>query len=258
MVPSARPYHSREPASPKVSGWAVMPELRLLSCMIDKNGVTLQTALVHVATNSTLAHARSIDTRTFWVGLRRVAEADILPLLKDTRWRSSLVWRDPVERWLSAYNSKCLLKDFDGHMHCHKWLGLSDGLPNAPTHTSVLAAQRNKTNDMHPCSWNSHWAPQHCSCGLDNLLRTANISHVIPFQSIAAGLQQFYEGRVPPALKGIMRRQMARVTLAPGWNAAKMAHRTHANLSQLNAGIQAEIRELYKEDYLFLRNMNAL
>ena len=71
-----------------------------------------------------------------------------------------IVYRNPLERFLSAYRSKstkCLLGDaHDGRTHCHKVFRLED-----ENVSLVNVAYRLRTFGRH----NPHWAPQSDFCG---------------------------------------------------------------------------------------------
>ena len=89
---------------------------------------------------------------------------DVRAALRNPGWRIAVVWRDPAERFTSAFTSKCVhaAGDHDGRLHCERYLGLPKGT-SPPTMDAVAAALRQREGPA--CGWNAHWAPQACFCG---------------------------------------------------------------------------------------------
>ena len=238
----------------EMRGWIVLPSLRLLACAVEKNGLTLQTALAHAALNTSRWGYSQYFWKHFTTFRRDAANASAAELLqlRDPAWRSSFVWRDPVDRFTSAYNSKCRQKDPSSRQHCHDFLQLQSR--GAPPLSAVLASLRNRSGA--PCSWNPHWAPQSCFCGLSNHTRAARITHLIPFRDLSRGLEAFYRGRVEPAKIPSLRQQMSRLTMAPAM-ARWPSHCTHSTSASLAPSVQAEVRQLYRVDYALLRALEV-
>ena len=121
----------------------------VITCGIEKNGITLLNRIL----------AKVMGGRFEWfpanpstVGLSLEAFKDRLGDASNS-WRKLVVYRDPMERFLSAYRSKCLLADGDrdGRMHCHNLFRLND------SQISVLnVASRLPQYGHH----NPHWATQ--------------------------------------------------------------------------------------------------
>lgn len=80
-----------------------------------------------------------------------------------SQWHRILVVRHPLERFVSAFNSKCRGGDGDGHLHCFPYFG---------RHATLAEAARMLV-DGPPPHWkrwkdpkpNWHWAPQADRCG---------------------------------------------------------------------------------------------
>ena len=96
----------------------------VITCGIEKNGITLLNRIL----------ATVLGRRFEWkpanpstMGLSLAAFKDRLGDASNS-WRKLVVYRDPMERFLSAYRSKCLLADGDrdGRKHCHDVFGLND------------------------------------------------------------------------------------------------------------------------------------
>ena len=76
-------------------------------------------------------------------------------LLRNESWQKVMVYRDPMERFLSAFNSKCLLGDGDGRSHCHEPLGVE--------HPTIPAVADRLANGPLVCD--PHWRPMARFCG---------------------------------------------------------------------------------------------
>ena len=97
---------------------------RMLLCGIEKNGITVQEAIAR------LVHGLEPSATDFFALAPHKAElplAEYQALLADPAWRKAVVYRDPMERFLSAYNSKCLRADPDGFAHCEAVFRLRAG-----------------------------------------------------------------------------------------------------------------------------------
>ena len=79
-------------------------------CAIDKCAQSLQLTLLHA-----LAGRRRSDW-PFDMAPRSYGASveDVARWIDDDAWTRIVVIRDPVERWVSAFNSKCMLRDPDG------------------------------------------------------------------------------------------------------------------------------------------------
>ena len=89
---------------------AVDPSRKLMFCAIDKCAQSLQLTLLHA-----LAGRRRSDW-PFDMAPRSYGASveDVARWIDDDAWTRIVVIRDPVERWVSAFNSKCMLRDPDG------------------------------------------------------------------------------------------------------------------------------------------------
>ena len=76
----------------------------------------------------------------------------------DKKWRRIVVHRDPVERFLSAYRSKCCLADTDGIQHCDQLFQLNRKRSEITPHA---VASRLFSHGYR----NGHWMPQRAFCG---------------------------------------------------------------------------------------------
>ena len=174
----------------------VMPKEKLLLCGIEKNGITLMNLLMHAVLD--LPPWRS--GTEFWFraspDLVDVSANQARELLRDPSWRSAIVYRDPAERFVSAYRSKCDLMDKDGREHCHRIFKTKH-----PTPKNVAAALLKVTRappEPRCTRFNAHWAPQACFC--TGLRETFPLyTHPIEFGNMTAGMEAFFSGRVSEA-----------------------------------------------------------
>ena len=122
-----------------------------------------------------------------------------LSLFGSSEWRIGVVYREPTERFMPAYYSKCLLSDPDGRVHCHQLFGLRDDEISVEAVASGL-----KTHGRQ----NPHWAPQAEFCGGTVGWRWGQYTHRINFDNLTAGLLGLVQGRVKPetltALRGAL------------------------------------------------------
>ena len=162
-------------------------------CGIEKNAITLMNALVHTVLD--LPPWKS--GTEFWFraspDMLDVSANRARELLRDPSWRSAVVYRDPVERFVSAYKSKCELSDKDGREHCHKVFQTARPKPQLVA-DALLSVSRAPPAPR--CTrFDPHWAPQACFC--TGLAETFPLySHPIEFQNLTSGLEAFFRGRV--------------------------------------------------------------
>ena len=126
----------------------------VITCGIEKNGITLLTRIIAEVLGQEF---KWYPSNPSMVGLSLEAFKDRLGDASSS-WRKLVVYRDPMERFLSAYRSKCLLAegDRDGRKHCHNLFRLND------SQISVLnVASRLPQYGHH----NPHWATQTSFCG---------------------------------------------------------------------------------------------
>ncbi len=227
----------------------VMPKEKLLLCGIEKNGITLMNLLMHAVLD--LPPWRS--GTEFWFraspDLVDVSANQARELLRDPSWRSAIVYRDPAERFVSAYRSKCDLMDKDGREHCHRIFKTKH-----PTPKNVAAALLKVTRappEPRCTRFNAHWAPQACFC--TGLRETFPLyTHPIEFGNMTAGMEAFFSGRVSEAslhrVKRLLRDKKAVAELTPGTGAHVTGDQEGVSKAELDA-IREELREVYAEDY---------
>ena len=101
---------------------SVLNSSRVLACTIEKNGMAVQDVLFALAEGVPFCWFPFNPTQ------QNLSIDSFLARLRDKKssWRKLIVYRDPMERFLSAYRSKCLLSDGDARFHCHPIFRLSD------------------------------------------------------------------------------------------------------------------------------------
>ena len=214
------------------------PEKRIAVCGIEKNGVTELNQLAAAIQNDTMKswfkyspQANGIKFTTF------------LRLLKFKSWRKALIYRDPMERFLSAYNSKCLKRDMDGYLHCHRFFNLTDD------EVSLRAVAERLPRDGH---LNPHWARQGAFCGNTFASNWQDYDFHIATKNLSR-LMDVFEGRLDTEERG--RAQAFVRSSAP--NRALSNHTTNAEASIHNESLAVRrlLYDYYAEDYrLFQTN----
>ena len=94
--------------------FAVLPEHKLLFCRIHKAGSTaINLLLPAIAPPPYPNHPSWTYYQASDYGLNAT---DMSRILQDSSWLKVVIYRDPLERFVSAYRSKC--EDFDGDKTC--------------------------------------------------------------------------------------------------------------------------------------------
>ena len=93
---------------------AVDPSRKLMFCAIETCAQTLQLTLMHaIAGRHRTLWPFDMQPRSYGASTTNITQ-----WIDDENWTRIVVLRDPVERWVSAYNSKCMLRDLDGKQVC--------------------------------------------------------------------------------------------------------------------------------------------
>ena len=112
-------------------------------------------------------------------------------------WRRAVIVRDPIDRFVSAYMSKCARCRYlpgkpspkgDGCYNCNSAMGLSRTRNWTMTEVALALAANGGS------SKNDHWKPQATFCGgLGSSWRS--YTDIVPFENLAAGVGAVLEGR---------------------------------------------------------------
>ena len=132
-----------------IGNFVVLPEQRVLLCTIDKCANTLLAYAAARVSGISSVHKIGASRDNTYAKVRYTGSAeDVAQLLFDpqanTGWRRAVVLRDPVERFVSAYVSKCLQCNAtiggDGCYNCHSALGLPRRVDRVPTLAETVDA----------------------------------------------------------------------------------------------------------------------
>lgn len=203
----------------------VLPHIQTILCAIEKNGLSVQNAIARAIHPDPHPDFNATVTNGFRYSPDRwdMDEDLIRQKLHDSRWRRIIVHRSPLDRFVSAYNSKCKNADGDGKRHCWELFGAE----NLSMHD--VAARLDRRVPTNP-----HWLPQARFCGG----LTATYTHAIPFDELAS--------RLPRAL-GVREDTIAGAVHASGILATHITNASGAS-HWLPAKLQATLRRIYRED----------
>ena len=214
------------------------PEKRIIVCGIEKNGVTELNQLAAAIHNDTMESWFKYSPQS-----NGIKFTTFLRLLKFKSWRKALIYRDPMERFLSAYNSKCLKRDIDGYLHCHRFFNLTDD------EVSLRAVAERLPRDGH---LNPHWARQGAFCGNTFASNWGDYDFHIPTRNLSR-LMDVFDGRLDADEEE--RAQAFVRSSAP--NRALSNHTTNAEASihEESLAVRRLLYDYYAEDYrLFQTN----
>jgi len=126
-----------------------VPKEKVIVCGIEKNAITLANHLVSALNNKKMKWFQASP------GALGLSQETVHKRLDDPSWKKLVLYRDPVERFLSAYNSKCLRGDKDGPRHCEQALNLK---------TSEVSHLNAALSLYKSFPMDAHWRPQHYLC----------------------------------------------------------------------------------------------
>ena len=245
-----------------------LPALKILLCAPEKNAGTTLHAVAHVAngvargTQDWTAPTRLPQAAEFWwaftpaaANLSAAAVRRILrrPPPHHDRWRTAVVWRDPLERFVSSYESKCAGGDHDGGINCEQYFGLEA----SPTMEAVATALLRRREA--PCGWNPHWAPQACFCGGLSSDFCAYGRRIRFGRDMGPSVHALFEGRVGAATLREIDAEMREATTVPA--AKVVVRRKHGGRRGGGGGarnatwaLRTMVAELYASDYSMLKS----
>jgi len=242
---------------------------KLLFCLIDKNAITAQSILVadlqgmHGKVDELLVSGL-VSWKDFpWTYAARGQLMSLIASpeqhiaiaeerLNSSDWRKLVVLRHPVERFISAYRSKCEteleLKDSHGHgeVRCRSIFKLG------PDEISM----RTIAERLHLGSFDPHWAPQSSFCGglsrsISNFKRVmfGNMTSEIPSYLRSLGLSEEAVRRSDTVLR--------REYKPDRFEDTDMQHMTHSSLqtssaAQMDAETLQLVERFYREDFILL------
>ena len=107
-----------------------------------------------------------------------------------------MVLREPMERYISGYNSKCnhsIASDRGGPKTCEHLLRIA----SPDVHLDSVAHRLTAPQIWARGITNPHWAPQHTFCGGLTNKSLRRYTSVIPYRNIRSGLAAVLAGRLP-------------------------------------------------------------
>lgn len=210
---------------------ATATRLRLAAAGLERKAKAIQFAWQLVA---------SKNTRTEVRGGPPIRE--VQPMLCDPTWTRIIVLRDPLDRFLSAWRSKCVEVE-SGPWDCF-WL------PNRGTAVPLKAIinTMNSSGDH----GNIHWAPQVQMCGgLQHTLRL--YQHVIPFAAAGSVLPSIVAAHDPePTSAPAFYKALARPDPADRHVTSRIAGGRISSATPTQGDIQEAahfVRRYYAADY---------
>jgi len=213
----------------------IMPKARVFVCGVAKVGLT---TWERVATIVNGKQFRS-GGRTPWFSnspeVYNVSFQDYLGLLHNKTWRGVVTYRDPIERFLSAYASKCELKDPDGRKHCHYRFNLSHP-------TIEMVADRLSVSGYS----DHHWVPQSHFCGGTISTKWALYTDHVPIHNLSLGILDIFSGRIP---HNTLRKIEEELSHLDG------GHMTHSERrsTSLTPAVRSKLVDFYWADYRLFR-----
>lgn len=165
----------------------VVPEYKLLFCYQEKVGCSMfnhlfrMLRLLHprMSTESNTAEAVFLSSDTWFRNTpnhHNLSKSDLEEMLQDPAWTKATFFRDPATRFLSAYRSKCVLKERSkGIDHCRESFG-NPWLPWGTVSFQHALGQLDQRPDQ--VFGNEHFAPAGTFCGgLDGTLDFYDFVH---------------------------------------------------------------------------------
>ena len=223
--------------------FAVVPEYNLLFCRIHKAG---SSALNHLLpaiapppypNHPTWTHYQASD-----YGL---IASDMSRIIQDSSWMKVVIYRDPLEKFLSAYRSKC--EDFDNDGVCETVF--NNHRPAFPEAIRRLFFKE----DVYP---DSHFAPQASICNLRRTLPYFDERFVLdPSTSYATILRILEDAKIP--MTESLTKKLDAIFPPPG-SESSSHHNTHSADHSTLLGYYSHdcfiklMVHYYQEDYTLL------
>ena len=169
------------------------PERKVAICAIEKNGWTIMSPLMSLMNSVNLTHR--LPSRTMCAYHNRNCPAAfgqewrntsrLKGIFDDPDWRTAVVLREPIERYISGYNSKCnhsIATDRGGPKTCEHLLRIA-----APdVHLNSVAHRLTAPQIWARGIKDPHWAPQHTFCGGLTNKSLRRYTSVIPYRNGSA------------------------------------------------------------------------
>ncbi len=208
---------------------SVLNRVQVLICGIEKNGKTVIDRTI----------ATVLEKPFTWFPHNPVKEklsVDAFKYLlqdRNSSWRKLVVYRDPFERFLSAYQSKCLLRDSDGRTHCHHHFDLNDA------NISIENIAKRLPLKGHT---NSHWAPQTSFCADTVGTMWESYTHHVLFDDLIK-IADVFNGRISVKTRSAILKIFKK--------SETNMHITNAkqNIGNVSREVRKRLFDFYKNDY---------
>ena len=135
----------------------ILPAHRMLFCYIEKVACTSFNSLFNHIANQTVNRLKNMWLLNDW-RRHRLRISDLIGYLRNESWHKAVFYRDPVDRFVSAYLSKCVPnKGYSkkGSRHCDDTFG----------NHSVTFGHAVEVIGQVDAVGNAHWLQQHQFCG---------------------------------------------------------------------------------------------
>lgn len=102
----------------------IFPSHKTIFCLIEKNANTVFSSIFQTIPNDMVnPNFTSGMWRQHCPKRNRLTPIEVSSFIKDPTWFKAVFYRDPLERFLSAYRSKCGGVDADGPVWCRREFG---------------------------------------------------------------------------------------------------------------------------------------
>lgn len=148
-------------------GWRdrllIVPALKFAFCWIDKNAGTQFNNLMNALNDGHFPHGR---TGCWWASNPSAFDMTFEEATKKDGWRFGVFLRDPAERLLSAWASKCVDWEDRGR-NCMGREHIYKGKQEQPAFESMVQEKLTRYGEhvLEDGWWNSHFDPQTFFCG---------------------------------------------------------------------------------------------
>lgn len=208
---------------------SVLYNVQVLICGIEKNGITILDQTIATVMKQPFAWFPNNPEK------EKLSVEAFKALLQDRNnsWRKLVVYRDPVERFLSAYQSKCLLRDDDGRTHCHNHFELNDANVSIENTASRLPLKGHT---------NPHWAPQTSFCADTVGTMWESYTHHVLFDDLI---------KIVDVFKDRISLKTQSAVLNDFKNLESGMHITHAkrNIGRVSKEVRKKLFDFYRNDY---------
>lgn len=225
--------HARGPPTSEVVcddphlGWLsraiILKRERIVICGIEKNAITVLNSV-----------AAKVSGRPFaWFAYSPYKQAEPLDdasifRWRDAQWRRAVVLREPIERFCSAWASKCgPTRDHDGHDNCEACLGF------AHRDNATILAVIERLHSQGCARRNAHWAPQASFCNGTLETHWHNYTHRIDFRTLTASIPSLLRGRVPDSVVRAVRHDLSERNSSSLLKGTRFSDTHHAHAGRL-------------------------